>query len=92
MSFLEKAIIATIDFREWLFEKKNNMKGKVGIGKKNYNWWMKNVHLIPYSWDEIYTMISCEYDRALSFLRIEENKNKSMPKFQVCPIPKFQQK
>ena len=83
LSFLEKAIIATIDFREWLYEKKNNMTGKVGIGKKNYNWWMKNVHLIPYSWDEIYTMISCEYDRTLSFLKIEENKNKSMPKFHI---------
>ena len=49
---VEEAIIATKDFRDWLIRKKSNMIGKVGIGKENYNWWMKNVHLIPYGWDE----------------------------------------
>ena len=80
---VEEAIIATKDFRDWLIRKKSNMIGKVGIGKENYNWWMKNVHLIPYGWDEFYTMIHSEYNRAISFLKIEENKNKSKPEYYI---------
>jgi len=83
VSIVEEAIIATKDFRNWLIEKKSAMVGKVGIGKENYNWWMKNVHLIPYGWDEFYTMIQSDYNRAISFLKIEENKNKSKPGYHI---------
>ena len=83
LPIVEEAIAATKDFRDWLIEKKDTMRGKVGIGKDNYNWWMKNVHLIPYRWDEFYTMIHSEYNRAISFLKIEENKNKGKPEFQI---------
>ena len=81
--FVKEALAATKDFRDWLVEKKSTMIGKAGIGKDNYNWWMKNVQLIPYRWDEFYTMIHSEYNRVISFLRIEENKNKNKPEFHI---------
>tara|TARA_B100000686_G_C16790164_1_gene978094 strand:- start:529 stop:2127 length:1599 start_codon:yes stop_codon:yes gene_type:complete len=80
---VDKALFATKDFRDWLIENQNRMPATAGIGKENYNWWMKNVHLIPYTWDQFHTMIQAEYDRTISFLKLEENKNRRLPDFEL---------
>ncbi len=80
---VDAAIAATEDFRDWLVKNKSRMTAPAGIGKENYNWWMKNVHLIPYSWEEFHTMIQAEYDRAITFLKLEENRNRKLPDFQL---------
>ncbi|NOR12106.1 MAG: DUF885 family protein, partial [Candidatus Aminicenantes bacterium] len=49
--YVEHALAATEDFRDWLIENRDQMTAPAGVGKENYNWWMKNVHLIPYTWD-----------------------------------------
>ncbi len=78
---VEQAISATEDFRDWLMANKNKWTAPAGVGKENYNWWMKNVHLIPYTWDEFHTMIQSEYARAITFLKLEEHKNRDLPDF-----------
>ncbi len=80
---VEQAVAATEDFRDWLTANKGKMTAPAGVGKENYNWWMKNVHLIPYTWDEFHTMIEAEYNRAITFLKLEENKNRRLPDFHV---------
>jgi hypothetical protein len=78
---IDQAINATEDFRGWLIRNRDQMNAPAGIGKENYNWWMKNVHLIPYSWDEFHTMIETDYNRAITFLKLEEHKNRDLPEF-----------
>jgi len=78
-----QAIKATEGFRDWLLENKDQMTAPAGIGKANYNWWMKNVHLIPYSWDQFHTMIEADYNRAITFLKLEEHKNRNLPEFHL---------
>ena len=80
---VDAAIAATEDFRDWLLNNKGRMTAPAGIGKENYNWWMKNVHLIPYTWDQFHTMMQAEYDRAITFLKLEENRNRRLPDFQL---------
>jgi hypothetical protein len=80
---IEQAISATEDFRDWLTKNKTQMKAPAGIGKENYNWWMRNVHLIPYTWDEFFTMIETDYNRAVTFLKLEEHKNRDLPDFEL---------
>ncbi len=80
---VEQAIKATEDYRDWLIENRDRMTAPAGIGKENYNWWMKNVHLIPYSWDEFFTMIEADYNRAITFLKLEEHKNRDLPEFHL---------
>jgi hypothetical protein len=77
----EKAIVALEDFRDWLEENKSNMTAPVGIGKDNYNWWLKNVQLIPYTWDECLAIVEREYERAITFLKLEEKRNQELPEF-----------
>jgi len=75
----ERARVAVDDFRSWLEENKNTMSGPAGIGKENYNWWLKNVHLFPYTWDECMAIVQHEYNRAISTLKLEENRNRKLP-------------
>ena len=43
---------ANDNFIEWLEEESPQKNGPSGIGKENYTWYQKNVHLVPLSWEE----------------------------------------
>lgn len=75
----KKALAAVVDFREWLIENKDRMTAPAGVGKDNFNWWMKNVWLYPHTWDECMTIALREYQRAVAFLKLEENRNRNLP-------------
>jgi hypothetical protein len=55
------------------------MAKHVGVGKDNYNWWLKNVWLFPYTWDDCLAIETREYERAVSTLKFYENKNRNLP-------------
>jgi hypothetical protein len=40
---------------------------------------MRNVHLVPYSWEEMVTLMRRELARAHASLRLEENRNRHLP-------------
>ncbi|HUF10240.1 MAG TPA: hypothetical protein VMO47_13035, partial [Rhodothermales bacterium] len=42
---------ATVSFRDWLAAIAPAKTGPSGIGKDNYEWYLQNVHLVPYTWD-----------------------------------------
>lgn len=79
----QQALEAVKDFRNWLQVNKSKMNAPAGIGKDNYNWWLRNVQLIPYTWDECLAIIQSEYNRALAFLKLEEHKNRKLPPFKI---------
>ena len=75
-----KQVVAAIDdFREWLEANKGRMTGKAGVGIDNYNWYLKNVHLFPYTWNEAWAIVQRELERSHTFLRLEENRNRRLP-------------
>ena len=76
---INDAIIATNGFVTWLERELPSKDGKSGIGIDNYNWYLKNVHLVPYSWKEVETMMRRELVRAHSSLKLEEHRNKDLP-------------
>ena len=79
---IKQAKAAVEDFRAWLEKKQKNMTAPSGIGIENYNWYMKNVHLIPYTWEEQLVIIQRELDRAHACLKLEENRNRNLPKLE----------
>jgi uncharacterized protein (DUF885 family) len=83
VSNAERAREAVEDFGKWLEENKSRMTEPAGLGKENLNWWMKNVHLSPYTWDELMVIAQCELERALAFLKLEEHKNRKLPQIEV---------
>jgi len=78
----EQAKAAVDEFRGWLEKKQSGMTARSGIGIENYNWYMKNVHLVPYTWQEQLVIVQRELDRALAFLKLEENKNRDVPELE----------
>lgn len=73
---------ASEDFRMWLTGEAPSKTGPSGIGKDNYTWYMQNVHLVPYSWEEQATLMRRELARAHASLRLEENRNRHLPELE----------
>jgi len=76
---IKQAKVAVDEFRKWLEEKQKGMTAPSGIGIENYNWYMKNVHLNPYTWEEQLVILKRELNRALACLKLEENRNRHLP-------------
>jgi hypothetical protein len=77
--YAKKALAAVVDYREWLIKNKDKMTAPAGVGKDNFNWWMKNVWLYPHTWEECMTIARREYQRAIASLKLEENRNRDLP-------------
>lgn len=70
---------ATSDFAGWVKAEAPKRSGPSGVGKDNYDWWLKNVLLNPYSFDEQVVILQRELDRSLASLRLEEVRNRKLP-------------
>ncbi len=88
---LDAAVVAAIEasdaFREWLAAEAPGKTGPSGVGKDNYTWYMQNVHLVPFSWEEQVTLMRRELARAHSSLRLEENRNRDLPELERISSP-----
>ena len=71
-------------FGKWLSENKHTMTSPAGSGKENYSWWMKNVQFSPWDWKESNEIIQREYDRIITFLKLEEHRNQKLPQLKVA--------
>jgi hypothetical protein len=90
VSDAERAQAAVLDYIQWLEENIDSMTVPAGIGKENYNWWLKNVHLFPYTWEECQVIILREYERAIANLKLEEHRNRNLPPLErVKTEPEF---
>jgi hypothetical protein len=76
------ARLAVEDYGRWVEKNMDRMTAPAGIGKENYNWWLRNVHLSTTSWEEAYQLVQREYDRLVTFLVLEEHRNRELP-----PLP-----
>lgn len=70
---------ATTAFRDWVAAEVPKKTGPSGVGKENYTWYLRNVHLVPWSWEEQVTLMRRELARAHASLRLEENRNRHLP-------------
>ena len=84
---LVKAKKANEDFIKWLEQESPKKDGSSGIGKDNYTWYQKNVHLVSLSWEEEVQLLQRELDRAWSSLKLEEHRNKDLPPMKSADTP-----
>ena len=70
---------ASEDFAGWVSAEAPRRTGPSGVGKDNYNWYMRHVTLNPHDWDEQVVLLQRELDRALASLRLEETRNRALP-------------
>ena len=75
----DAARAAVDDFRAWLEEGLKTKKGPSGVGIAEYDWYQKNVHLVPYSWTEQLAIAERELERASAYLELERARNAGLP-------------
>ena len=83
----QKARDSVEDYLHWLIKNQDSMTAPAGLGIENYNWWLKNVHLVPYTWDEIVNAVHMEDNRLYTFLKLEQNQNRDLPKMNSVKSP-----
>ena len=80
---LDAAIVAareaTDAFIDWLENEADSKTGPSGVGADNYTWYLQNVHLVPYTWEQQETLMLRELVRSHASLRLEENRNRKLP-------------
>lgn len=82
-SAIEGARTATDAFAAWLEAQAPAKRGPSGIGVANYNWYLKHVQLVPYTWQDEVSLVTRESGRARAFLLLEEQRNAALPE----PVP-----
>jgi hypothetical protein len=80
---------ATDAFAKWLTAEAPKKTGPSGIGIDNYTWYLRNVLLVPLSWQDEVTILRRELARAHTSLRLEENRNlyRNVPALPVANTP-----
>lgn len=79
---VEKARAASVAFAAWVKTEAPKRRGPSGVGKDNYNWFLKNVLLSPLDYDQQMELLQRELDRSIASMRLEEARNGASP-----PIP-----
>ena len=70
---------ATDQFVGWLEHAAPSKTAQSGIGVENYDWYLKNVQLVPYTWQQEVALMESELARSHAFLALEEEKNQNLP-------------
>src|SRR5262249_14535091 len=76
---VQRALEATDGFIRWLEEQASSKTGPSGVGIENYNWYLANVQLLPYTWADELVLAQRELARARASLALEEHKNRRLP-------------
>jgi len=76
---VDRAREATEQFGAWIKSEAPRRTGSSGVGKDNYNWYLKHVLLSPLDFDQQQVLLQRELDRSLASLRLEEIRNRAAP-------------
>ena len=76
---VQQAKSATDEFARWLEVQAPSKKGSSGVGIDNYNWYLRNVQILSWTWQDEVTMMERELARAGAFLALEEVRNAKLP-------------
>jgi hypothetical protein len=78
-SAAQQARTATDEFAAWLEQQAPSKTGPSGVGIDNYNWYLKNVQLVPYTWEQEEVLMRRELARSRASLKLEEDRNRKLP-------------
>jgi hypothetical protein len=76
---VKAALTATEEYRKWVEQQAATKTGPSGVGVTNYDWYLANVALIPYTHAQLVTLHERELGRARGTLAAEELKNRGLP-------------
>lgn len=78
---------ATDTFAAWIESQKGSKTGPSGIGVANYDWYLKHVQLLPYTWHDLVLLMDRELARSWAYLGLEEVRNAAVPPQRIVASP-----
>jgi len=84
---IDEAMKSTDNLVTWLEKESASKTGPSGIGKENYSWYLKNVHLVPLTWEDEVILLKRELARAWTALKLEEHRNRNLPELKAVDTP-----
>jgi len=75
---VEGARAAVDDFRAWLERELPGKRGPSGVGRENYDWYLKHVYRVPYTWQDELRLMERELARSTAHLALEEHANRAL--------------
>lgn len=66
-------------YRDWLTAQLPQMNAAASVGLEQYDWYLRNVLLMPYTSAELRVIAKRELARARTFLAIERHRNRGLP-------------
>jgi hypothetical protein len=78
------ALEAVRGYNTWLVNNRDAMDEPAWVGLDNYDWYLRNVLLMPYTSEDLRTVATRELDRTRTFLAIERYRNRDLP--EIVPV------
>lgn len=66
-------------FDDWLRTNRSRMTGKAGVGRDQFNWYLRQVKLLPFTADQIVVLGERELNRLWSTYALEQHRNRNLP-------------
>lgn len=66
-------------FADWIDGQVKSKTGVSGVGKENYDWYIRKVHLMPYDHNSYRQLLERELMRSHAALRVTEHLNREWP-------------
>ena len=79
------AIDALNQFKAWLEGKVASLPPDTAIGREHYEYFLKQVALLPYSPEQLLAMGRQEWERSVAFESYEKSRNASLPPLPLLP-------
>jgi hypothetical protein len=89
---VERARQAVDEFGNWLEQKQRGMSAPSGVGVENYDWYLKKVHLVPFTWKEEAALMERELGRSVAHLELEKNHHRALPRLEPAGSPEEQRR
>jgi hypothetical protein len=74
---------AVENFSAWLQSNRSAMTGMAGVGRDNFDWYLKHVKLLPYTADEVVVLGERELGRLWSVYALERHRNRDLPEISL---------
>lgn len=81
---IRRAQLAVQDFRDWLKTNRPTMTAKAGVGREQFDWYVRNVKLMPFTSDEMVALGTRELNRLWALYALEQHRNRKLPPLELA--------
>ncbi|WP_185965168.1 DUF885 family protein [Glacieibacterium frigidum] len=74
---------AAVEFQAWLKAGRSKMTASAGVGEARFDWYLKNVKLLPYTARQLEVLGARETQRLWAAHALEEHRNRKLPRLEL---------